>query len=161
MTTHGRLFVVGDDWQSIYRFTGSDINIITRLPERVGATAQVDLDVAFRYSQELLDATAAFVMKNPRQLKKQLRAFDGHAGEKPILVVHEHQKQPLHPTHAFETIVNDIVDHAVGQPSTVYVIGRYHRNKPKFFDDIVRMGRQHGITFEFHTAHASKGKEAD
>jgi len=26
---HGRLFAVGDDWQSIYRFAGSDVGIIT------------------------------------------------------------------------------------------------------------------------------------
>jgi len=66
---HGRLFVVGDDWQSIYRFAGSDVGIIiTHLPDHVGAIARVDLDIAFRYPQELLVATSAFVTANPSQL---------------------------------------------------------------------------------------------
>lgn len=37
-----RLFVLNDDLLSIFRFTDSVVGIITRLPERVGATERVD-----------------------------------------------------------------------------------------------------------------------
>ena len=84
-----RLFVVGDDWQSIYRFTGSDVSLITHLPDRVGATERVDLDVAFRYPQELLDVTSQFVTANPAQLRKSLHAHQGRQGTLPICVVFE------------------------------------------------------------------------
>ena len=64
-------------------------------------------------------------------------------------------------THAFQTIINDIVQHADGRKSTVYILGRYHRNKPRFFDAIAGFGSQRGIAFEFSTAHSAKGEERD
>jgi len=76
---HSRVFVVGDVWQSIYRFTGSDIGIATHIEDHLGFTERIDLDTAFRYTQELLDDTSEFVMKN-----KAIKIYGwnpiGHAG---------------------------------------------------------------------------------
>src|SRR5690606_1956718 len=79
----------------------------------------------------------------------------------PILVVYEHRKNPEDMTYAFHTIVKDLAQHAGGQQASVFVIGRYHRNKPRFWQELVDIGRKHRIRLEYHTAHASKGKEAD
>ena len=46
-----RLFCVGDDWQSIYRFTGSDISIITEFEKYFGYTKRVDLDKKLSFKQ--------------------------------------------------------------------------------------------------------------
>lgn len=76
-TPHARLFAVGDDWQSIYRFTGSDISVITTLASRVGATARVDLDITFRYPQNLLDVTAGFIQKQASAFQEYSSAWWG------------------------------------------------------------------------------------
>lgn len=69
-----RLFAVGDDWQSIYRFTGADITAMTRFSERFGFTAITHLTKTFRNNQTIADVASNFVTKNPAQLRKLVRS---------------------------------------------------------------------------------------
>ena len=68
------LFAVGDDWQSIYRFAGSDISAMTQFEETFGAGHMLRLERTFRSSQELSTLAGDFVMKNPNQLTKKVRS---------------------------------------------------------------------------------------
>lgn len=71
--THAKLLCVGDDWQSIYRFAGSDISLFTDFHKNyAGKSLVLKLERTYRNSQELIDAAGKFVMSNPRQMKKQL-----------------------------------------------------------------------------------------
>ncbi|MDP9375343.1 MAG: UvrD-helicase domain-containing protein [Chloroflexota bacterium] len=160
---HGRLFVVGDDWQAIYRFTGADVGIITDLPRHVGATARVDLDTTFRYGQELLDFSSTFVMANDRQLRKSLRAHHGAWGEFPACVVFQGGQRDAGLEAALETACRDIAARQGGAPATLFVLGRYRLGEARKgrFDALFRRLRGQGLTAEYHTAHAAKGKEAD
>lgn len=70
-----RLFCVGDDWQAIYRFAGSDIRYSTQFAERVHRRCRVvPLSRTFRFNQALCDVSSGFLMKNPCQNRKQLHA---------------------------------------------------------------------------------------
>ncbi|CAA9538184.1 MAG: DNA helicase IV [uncultured Thermomicrobiales bacterium] len=159
---HGRLFVVGDDWQSIYRFAGSDVGIITHLSDRVGATARVDLDVIFRYPQELLDATGAFVTANPGQLKKSLRAHRGSARELPIAVVFDETRvSSTQASASLNTVLGEIVAAARGKDIEVFILGRYRFNAPEDLDELTSRWSSQRIRLTFLTAHSAKGKEAD
>ncbi len=159
---HGRLFAVGDDWQAIYRFTGSDVGIITHLGERVGATARVDLDTTFRYPQELLDFSSRFVMANSGQLRKTLRSHHGERGILPACVVFTGgQRDGADPRAPFEVACRDILARKGAGRATLFVLGRYRFSRPDCFDDLQEELRRAGIDAEYHTAHASKGKEAD
>ena len=157
---HGRLFAVRDDWQSIYRFAGSDVGIITHLPVRVGATARVDLDIAFRYPQELLDVSSRFVMRNDAQLSKTLRAYQGGAGLLPVCLIFEPSKSS-DSNSAYDVILDDISRQAEGQSSSVYMLGRYGFNNLSAFDELQRRFDQQGLTLNYLTAHSSKGMESD
>jgi DNA helicase-4 len=164
-----RLFVVGDDWQSIYRFAGCDVGIITDLAARVGATERVDLNMVFRYSQELIDLTSAFITANPTQLRKTLRSHHGASGTPPVTVllttqrptarseagVEDDTPSPLH------TVAADIVERAEGQPAHVLVLGRYNHGKPKELATVQRLLGQRKITVDFQTVHRAKGSEAE
>jgi DNA helicase IV len=44
------LFCVGDDWQSIYRFTGSDITLTSRFHDQFPPAHVVALDRTFRFN---------------------------------------------------------------------------------------------------------------
>ena len=63
---------VGDDWQSIYGFNGSDIRFTFDFEKVFGKTARVDLDKSFRFTQPILDVSSRFIQKNPLQLKKNI-----------------------------------------------------------------------------------------
>lgn len=67
-----QVIAVGDDWQSIYRFSGSDINLFTNISKFFGYTEQVKIDKTYRNSEDLINISGKFIMKNPKQFKKQL-----------------------------------------------------------------------------------------
>lgn len=69
-----KLFAVGDDWQSIYRFTGSDITIFTQFEANFGASWQGRLERTYRCNQMLADTAAGFIQRNPAQLTKSVRS---------------------------------------------------------------------------------------
>lgn len=69
-----KVFAVGDDWQSIYRFAGSDISIFTRFQENFGTSWQGKLEQTYRCNQLIADVAAKFVQRNPAQLKKSVRS---------------------------------------------------------------------------------------
>ena len=72
--TGAKFFCVGDDWQSIYRFAGSDISLFTDFEKYFGYTKILRIEKTYRNSQQLIDEASNFVLKNPMQLKKNLRS---------------------------------------------------------------------------------------
>ena len=70
--TKARFLCVGDDWQSIYRFAGSDIALFTKFEDYLGFTKLLKIEKTYRNSQQLIDEASHFVTKNPNQLQKSL-----------------------------------------------------------------------------------------
>lgn len=69
-----KIFAVGDDRQSIYRFAGSDITIFTQFEANFGASWQGRLEQTYRCNQLIAETAASFVQRNPAQLKKSVRS---------------------------------------------------------------------------------------
>ena len=70
--TDASLFVVGDDFQSIYRFSGSNLNIFINFKDYFKDTKYYHLKYTYRNSNELIHVSANFIMKNKKQLKKDI-----------------------------------------------------------------------------------------
>ena len=70
--TKASLMAVGDDWQSIYRFTGSNLDIFTNFKQYFPKAKIIKLKKTYRNSMELLKITNKFIMKNPYQIKKKI-----------------------------------------------------------------------------------------
>lgn len=66
------LTVVGDDWQSIYRFSGGKLELTTQFEDRVGSCTMTKLQKTFRYNNSIADVAGRFVMKNPEQYRKKV-----------------------------------------------------------------------------------------
>jgi DNA helicase-4 len=67
-----QFFAVGDDWQSIYRFAGSDISIMGRFRDFFGRATIVKLDRTFRFNDKIAAVSGEFIQKNPKQIRKKL-----------------------------------------------------------------------------------------
>lgn len=67
-----RFFAVGDDWQSIYRFAGSDISIMSRFRRFFGRATVIKLDQTFRFNDKIASVSGEFIQKNPNQISKTL-----------------------------------------------------------------------------------------
>ena len=72
--TGAKLMCVGDDWQSIYRFAGSDISLFTRFEALFPHPAVMRIEKTYRNTQESIDISGEFVMRNPEQYRKSLRS---------------------------------------------------------------------------------------
>ena len=68
------LFAVGDDFQSIYRFTGSNIKIITRFKKYFPFSKIIKLKYTYRNSKELVFIAGKFIMKNKSQIRKKMKS---------------------------------------------------------------------------------------
>ena len=164
-----KVFAVGDDWQSIYRFTGSDITIFTDFEANFGPSWQGRLQRTYRCNQLLADTAASFVQRNPKQLTKSVissrPAIPQSIRVVPVRV--EKYKE----TEAYRDAAMRILkrlDHHLGTQTdewktavrgklTVLILWRYNMldpfgGRPPTFDHI----KVSGLSF-----HRSKGLEAD
>lgn len=72
--SYAKVFAVGDDFQSIYRFTGSNINVITRFRHYFLFAKIFKLNITYRNSKELVKVAGKFIMKNKFQVKKKIKS---------------------------------------------------------------------------------------
>ena len=72
-----KLFCVGDDWQSIFRFAGSDMALFYEFEKYFGFTELCKIETTYRFHQPLIDESSKFVMKNPDQKEKSVHTPEG------------------------------------------------------------------------------------
>ena len=72
--TSAKIIAVGDDWQSIYAFSGSDITLFTKFSEIMGYAELLRITKTYRNSQEVIDIAGNFIQKNKAQIKKTLKS---------------------------------------------------------------------------------------
>ena len=70
--TDAKIIAVGDDWQSIYAFAGSKIQLFTDFKKIMGHAEILRITKTYRNSQELIDIAGNFIQKNNSQFKKEL-----------------------------------------------------------------------------------------
>ena len=70
--TNAKIIAVGDDWQSIYAFSGSDITLFTKFAEKMGYAKMLKIVKTYRNAQEVIDIAGNFIQKNSTQIQKQL-----------------------------------------------------------------------------------------
>ena len=151
------LFCVGDDWQSIYRFTGSDIRFTNNFNQEFGSSKTTALDKTFRFNQEISDLATSFVTKNPNQQKKEICAI-AQLGEAAVSVLYHGYEEE---EKALIFALNKIKDKEIQseETPTVYILSRFKFRKPEGLKEIQRSYPT--LKLAFSTVHASKGKEAD
>ena len=71
-----KLYCVGDDWQSIYRFSGSDMALFNQFPEYFGATEINKIETTYRFGEPLVSLSSYFIQRNKAQIQKDIHSFD-------------------------------------------------------------------------------------
>ena len=67
-----KIIAVGDDWQSIYAYAGSDITLFTHFKETFGYGLELSITKTYRNAQEIIDIAGGFIQKNTEQIQKAL-----------------------------------------------------------------------------------------
>ena len=133
-----RLFCVGDDWQSIYRFAGSDVGIMTGFEQEFGFAHQCHLTRTHRFNSELLSASSQFVQQNPAQIRKNLTAgIDRGSTAVDVLTVKNGESNDDMLGRALAQISDDArrasgrTGTSMSDRPTVLVLGRYRHSLPR------------------------------
>lgn len=158
-----KLYCVGDDWQSIFRFAGSDMSLFYEFEKYFGYTEQCKIETTYRFHQPLIDKSSAFVMRNKEQKEKTIKTpsndtkktylnFVSCNGDDEDGVKNEVEK-------ILETIPND---------QSILLLGRYNydavsvgfNGKIDMKDNRI-MVKISGRELPFLSVHSAKGLEAD
>lgn len=163
-----KLVCVGDDWQSIYRFAGSDISLFSNFGKYVGKYEQLLIEQTYRNSQSLIDITSKFIQKNPKQISKVPKSKKEPLTD-PVKFVHYKQEE------IEETFINEIQN--LGNKyvnKSILVLGRHSFD----INDLIKLTPNSRIKYiertgkleikgfedvdiKYLTVHKSKGTEAD
>jgi DNA helicase-4 len=163
-----RLICVGDDWQSIYRFAGSDISLFSNFGKYVGKYEQLFIEQTYRNSQSLIDITSKYIQKNKKQIQKNPKSKKEPL-ENPIKFVY------YSPNNAEEVFINEIqtlIDKNGYKP--ILVLGRHSFDINEFIkltpnsrityyerSDKLAIKGFDDLDIKYITVHKSKGLEAD
>ena len=187
---HAKLFAVGDDWQSIYRFSGSDTNYVSHFEQIFGTATILELDTTYRFPEELNLLTANFVTQNPAQLKKGMHALEEMKQPcalmrdvrscvripeniNPDAVEEYANQQPAADCYkdAIEFYLRQFAKKVAqrdGKDNKVLLLGRnrqenmYCMSSLKSIDDLNDLRKAFPeLQLDYKTAHSSKGLEAD
>ena len=151
-----QLFAVGDDWQAIYRFAGSDIAVMQDFGNRFGDYQRTDLETTFRCTDHVAEVAAEFVLRNPAQIRKKVHATN--KADRPAV----HIGLPDdHSLSLLKEALDRIADHAKNHSGTseVLLLGRYKHLRPRHLPTL--KSQYPGLCFCWKTIHGCKGLETD
>lgn len=159
------LFAVGDDWQSVNRFAGADISVMTDFEKWFGRNETLRLERTFRCPQSLCDVSSTFVQKNSTQIAKNVRSEQAEHPPAFRIIQVPHDRMIIDAITTFlcnlnESILKGKVATARNGKVKVFVIGRY-RTDEKYVPQQAASGAWTNLSISFNTVHGSKGLEAD
>ena len=182
---NAKIMAVGDDWQSIYAFSGSVLTLFTQFCKEVGYGTELKITKTYRNAQEIINIAGNFIQKNSKQIKKAL--ISPKRIENPVYIQSYEDKFSSNKNKAKGGIYDNIgaaINEAIAQiikynsvenknniPS-ILLIGRYGfdaRNmcKSNQFSYDEKSGNvfssKYGakVKLNFMTAHSSKGLSAE
>ena len=99
-----KIVAVGDDWQTIYSFSGSDISLFVNFERNMGYCETVKIQNTYRNSQELIDTAGDFILKNESQIEKRLHS-NKHLNKPIRLVEYDHDPDDVFSKNLIDKLV--------------------------------------------------------
>lgn len=175
-----KIIAVGDDWQSIYAFSGSDITLFTKFQEKMGYASLLKITKTYRNSQQVIDIAGNFIQRNKEQIQKDLKSpkeirdpviiytYDGSRkrdGEDKRSGVNYAMASAVQT--ALEQIMEYNKKEGNSEKSSVLLLGRFgfdgdHLERSGLFEFDTKRAKLRSVNYPklnitFMTAHASKG----
>lgn len=152
-----QLFAVGDDWQAIYRFAGSDISLMTGFRQYFGKCTVMKLDRTFRFNSSIEAVSSKFVLKNPKQIRKRFMA--ARTADKPCITLHWNLGTGMDELLA---VVKRMVATRGHEDGSLLILARYKHDLPDraLLTEIQKVWAPGSIQ-TVTTVHAAKGRQAD
>ena len=154
-----KLYCVGDDWQSIYRFSGSDMALFNSFEEFFGPTDMNKIETTYRFGEPLVGYSSWFIQKNAVQIRKNIHPFSDKTKTELLFQPYDRNE--------YCNIIGHLVA-SIPADKSIFLLGRYSFDDyylSFMYQSIKEAGKFFyvigGRKIEFLTAHKSKGLEAD
>ncbi|MDX8556553.1 ATP-dependent helicase [Elizabethkingia sp. HX CGY] len=151
LTNKTQLFCVGDDWQSIYGFRGSNVNYIVEFEKHFDNAEIIKLNLNYRSTQNIVGASNEVIKHNKFKVDKDVQASK----------MSEHKIVVFSGNNLEENIqfcsekVNELLKDGINNDEILFL---YRRNK--MFSPYYNFFKGEGTRVQGKTIHASKGLEA-
>ena len=154
-----KLYCVGDDWQSIYRFSGSDMALFNQFSEYFGATEINKIETTYRFGEPLVSLSSNFIQRNKAQIQKNIHSFSSEMRTELEFYAYDRRD--------YCNTIGQIVA-SIPSDKSIFLLGRYSFDDYylSFMFQSIKEGNRFyyvigGRKIEFLTVHKSKGLEAD
>lgn len=147
-----QLFCVGDDWQSIYGFRGSEVEYIVNFKKYFPGSVIIKLDINYRSSDVIVNASNEVIKNNKFKLNKEIKSLNS-TGKKIYLYCSRKEDED-----GVETVVKKIkqfYDAGYSKEDILILYRRKETYKPYFFKF-----KELDMKVQAKTIHAAKGLEA-
>lgn len=167
--TNAKLFVVGDDWQSIYKFNGSDLNLFIDFDKHFPNSEFINLQENRRNYDRLNRISSRFIMRNEKQEKKKLISKKRN-NPNPINIVYYSLNPKSNKVLKLYSIILRIAKR--NPKSRILLLGRNNNDINEFtnknaifqsfdYTDKIKCLQNPKLDITFMTIHSSKGLEYD
>ncbi len=150
--TNSKFLAVGDDFQSIYRFTGCNLQIFLNFNKYFTYAKVFRIVNTYRNPQELINVAGKFIMQNKKQQKKNL--LSSKHLDKPVVIYYDNNQ-----IEALKELLKSL------DSQDIMVLGRNNKDIYKYIDcDFTQQSdiyTYQNKTFRYLTIHKSKGLEAE
>ena len=143
----GRVFMSGDDKQSVNAFSGADVALMRNPDPHLGPTARRGLSKTWRHGNDIARPANAFVMEDPQQIQQPMAGIAQTGRGVTVVAAHT-------PHEGVRVAFDDIRSDQSGE-ADVLMLGRYRNS----FGAVPL--RAHSLRLRNSTVHAAKGQEAD
>jgi DNA helicase-4 len=156
-----KLFCVGDDWQSIYRFAGSDMALFKHFDEYFGYTKKCLMETTYRFGEPVIEKSSKFILANPEQAIKNVRSFK----------VDAETNIDFYSTQDWNSVAETVkaIADTIPVDKEIMLLGRYGFDVNVFKNSDLTISESKDHTYvkygkrkmPFLTVHKSKGLESD
>lgn len=165
-----KIIAFGDDYQTIFGFSGSRIDLMTEFRNYLSDAKQIPIPNVYRNSQELIDVATKFINKNSKQIKKKL--ISNKRLINPIELYIYNDSNYINTNINKSNILSNILDkiYLSNNKSNVLLLERYNNDIDTILNNNLFIRKNHeNIIYKKHedmkidylTIHKSKGLEYD
>ncbi len=151
ITDEIQLFCVGDDWQSIYGFRGSNVDYIVEFEKHFENSEVIKLNLNYRSTQNIVGASNEVIKHNKFKVEKEI--FASKISENKI-VVHSGSTEEENIDFCVKKI-KDLLKEGMLKDDILFL---YRRSK--MYSSYFERFKKEGIYVSAKTIHAAKGLEA-
>ena len=151
LTNKNQLFCVGDDWQSIYGFRGSNVDYIINFKKYFRNAKTIKLSMNYRSTENIVGASNEVIKHNKFKVKKEITSCKKSASK---IHVYAGNTEDENIEYAINQI-NRLTNSGYKKEDILFLYRRSKMYHPYF-----EQFKKHGIFVSAKTIHASKGLEA-